>query len=223
SKPVRPDEPGCVLRPDLYYRLAVLEVEVPPLRARRSDVPQLVAHALRGTPARAVSEAAMERLLAYDWPGNVRELLHVVERASVLSGGEIIDVAALPEPLRGLTPRPADASPAPPSRDAPAPSWRDASPPPSRDASPTPSRDAPAPPSRDAPAAPPESAPAPADEAPALTLREAVAELERRMITAALARARGNRSEAARQLGIGRPQLYAKMQEHGVGAKGEGE
>jgi DNA-binding NtrC family response regulator len=175
SKPARPGEPGCALRPDLYYRLAVIEVEVPPLRARRSDVPSLVAHALRGTPARAVSEAAMECLLAYDWPGNVRELLHVVERASVLSGGEIIDVDALPEHLR-----------APRGRRRPG-------------------------------AAPPGAPP------PGLTLREAVADLERRMIAAALARARGNRSEAARQLGVGRPQLYAKMQEYGLGPKGEDE
>ncbi len=62
-KPVRPGEPGCVLREDLYYRLAVIEIEVPPLRARKSDIPLLVAHALSGTAARAVSEEAMARLL----------------------------------------------------------------------------------------------------------------------------------------------------------------
>src|SRR6185369_4901677 len=73
NRPVRPGTPGAALREDLYYRLAVIEIELPPLRARRSDIPLLVAHALRGTPARAVSEEAMERLIAYPWPGNVRE------------------------------------------------------------------------------------------------------------------------------------------------------
>ncbi|MGC4092916.1 MAG: sigma 54-interacting transcriptional regulator [Polyangiaceae bacterium] len=94
-KPVHPGEPGSQLREDLYYRLAVVEIHVPPLRARRSDIPQLVAHALRAMPARAVSEAAMERLSAYHWPGNVRELMHVVERAGALCSGEVIDVAGL--------------------------------------------------------------------------------------------------------------------------------
>ncbi len=165
NKPVAPSEPGCVLREDLYYRLAVVEIRVPPLRSRRSDIPLLVAHALRKTTARAVSEAAMARLLSYEWPGNVRELIHVVERASVLSGGEIIDVDHLPE---ALLRRPLEA-------DAP------------------------------------ETG----------TLHEAVARLERKMILAALERAKGNRSEAARQLGVARAQLYAKMEEHGIGGKGD--
>src|SRR3982750_3737060 len=76
--------------------MAVFEIEVPPLSARRSDVPLLVAHALEGSPARAVSEDAMTRLLAYDWPGNVRELLHVIRRAAAMCGGEIIDTHDLP-------------------------------------------------------------------------------------------------------------------------------
>jgi DNA-binding NtrC family response regulator len=168
NKPVKPGEPGCVLREDLYYRLAVIEIHVPPLRARRSDIPLLVAHALKSTPARAVSEEAMDKLLAYDWPGNVRELVHVIERAAVLCGGEVIDVTNLPDSVR-------------------------------------------------VPAA---RALAPGEEP--LTLRDAVAQLEKRMIVEAIERAKGNRSEAARQLGIARPQLYSKMEEYGIGGKGEG-
>jgi DNA-binding NtrC family response regulator len=165
NKPVRPGQPEAALREDLYYRLAVIEIDVPPLRARRSDIPLLVAHALVGTPARAVSEEAMARLLQHHWAGNVRELIHVVQRAAVLCGGEVIDVTNLPEAVRA------------------------------------------------------EAAPAPEAEEATLTLREAIAQLEKRMIARALERSGGNRSEAARQLGIGRPQLYAKLQEYGLDEK----
>ena len=183
NKPVHPGEPGCVLREDLYYRLAVIDIEVPPLRARRSDIPLLVAHALRGTPARAASEQAMDALSAYDWPGNVRELVHVIQRAAVL-GGEIIDVASLPESVRTRTPR-GSLPPASGSANASA------------------------------------SANANLETTTPASLREATAALEKRMILESLERAHGNRSEAARQLGIGRPQLYAKMEEHGITTKAD--
>ena len=104
-RPVHPGEPGCVLREDLYYRLAVLEIEVPPLRSRRSDIPHLVAHALQDSPARAVSEEAMAHLIAYRWPGNVRELIHVIQRAAALAGGEVIDVPNLPASVREVRER----------------------------------------------------------------------------------------------------------------------
>src|SRR5262249_28721068 len=58
------------LLPELYYQLAVIEIAVPPLRERRSDVPLLVSRALSGTRARAISEEAMAALVRYDWPGN---------------------------------------------------------------------------------------------------------------------------------------------------------
>ncbi|HVY61110.1 MAG TPA: sigma 54-interacting transcriptional regulator, partial [Planctomycetota bacterium] len=104
-------------REDLYYRLAVIEVDVPPLRARGNDVLLLAqhflaAHAKRlGRPVRGVSVAAAERLLAYRWPGNVRELENAVERAVTLAQGEEIVPADLPPALRAaeaLPPLPRD-------------------------------------------------------------------------------------------------------------------
>ncbi|HEX3769206.1 MAG TPA: sigma-54 dependent transcriptional regulator, partial [Polyangiaceae bacterium] len=112
NKPVRPGTPGVTLREDLYYRLAVIEVELPPLRARRSDVPALVAHGLLRTKARAVSEEAMSRLVGHEWPGNVRELFHVVERAAVMCSGDVIDTGDLPPALAQPAPHLASASPA---------------------------------------------------------------------------------------------------------------
>jgi DNA-binding NtrC family response regulator len=101
-KPVRPATSGTTLREDLYYRLAVVEVELPPLRARKSDIALLVAHALASSPARAVSEAAMEALTRHAWPGNVRELMHVVQRAAVMCGGDVIDLGDLPESVHDV-------------------------------------------------------------------------------------------------------------------------
>jgi DNA-binding NtrC family response regulator len=70
-------------RPDLYYRVAVLRIDLPPLRERRADIPGLVAHFIEraGSPPRAIAPEAMAQLLAHAWPGNVRELRSVVERA----------------------------------------------------------------------------------------------------------------------------------------------
>jgi transcriptional regulator with GAF, ATPase, and Fis domain len=72
-------------REDLYFRLAVVPVEVPPLRERREDIPMLVTHLL-GTmrPGMTVPEDAMAALVAHDWPGNVRELRNVIERGALL-------------------------------------------------------------------------------------------------------------------------------------------
>jgi two-component system response regulator HydG len=98
-------------REDLYYRLNVLEVEVPPLRARRDDLPDLVAHTLRrlspGAPPPRVSPDAMALLASHRWPGNVRELENVLERALVGSDGGDITAAhvALPRPPGRPMPR----------------------------------------------------------------------------------------------------------------------
>ena len=161
SKPVQPGSPGAVMREDLFYRLAVLQIAIPPLRERKSDIPLLVDAFLRrrgGPHKRALSEAAIERLVACPWPGNVRELLHVVERAAVMSTSDVLDETDLALPQHAAaTPREDD-----------------------------------------------------------LDLHRNVRALERALIERALVRADGNRSEAARILGIARPQLYTKMRELGL-------
>lgn len=95
-------------REDLYYRLNVVEIDVPPLRERREDIPVLVEHFIsssarrQGIVEKEVSPAAKELFNNYDWPGNVRELEHVIERALILSGDQI-DVNDLPAKLTGNT------------------------------------------------------------------------------------------------------------------------
>jgi two-component system response regulator AtoC len=90
-------------REDLFYRLNVLHLEVPPLRERPRDVPLLADHfiaafrATLGKPVRAISDDALERLVAYRWPGNVRELENVVERAVILAEGDTITLRELPQ------------------------------------------------------------------------------------------------------------------------------
>jgi DNA-binding NtrC family response regulator len=174
SRPVLPKAPGATLREDLFYRLAVLHLELPPLRERRSDIPLLVQAFLRRLPGprRAVSESAMARLSTYGWPGNVRELHHVLERAAVMSTSEVLDEGDfdLPGPV----------------------------------------------PSAKLAVAPTSKSPADLAEPDDLNLKRATDALERRLIQRALERAGGNRTEAARLLGIGRPNLYAKLRELGL-------
>jgi two-component system response regulator HydG len=92
-------------RKDLYFRLNVVNLRIPPLRERKQDIPVLVEHFLdrmsRSTGVeRTLSEEAMERILAYDWPGNVRELENSLERASALSSGPTLHLADLPSTLQ---------------------------------------------------------------------------------------------------------------------------
>ena len=92
-------------RQDLYFRLNVVQVKLPPLRDRKSDIPILVTAFLEKFsnpqgPVRTISEDAMRRLIAYDWPGNVRELENAVERAVALGSGPILHVADLPSNLQ---------------------------------------------------------------------------------------------------------------------------
>jgi len=94
-------------REDLYYRVNVVKIEVPPLRARGNDVLSLADHFLAqfaarsGKPALELSERAAERLMAYEWPGNVRELENAIEHAVALARFDRITVEDLPEKLRG--------------------------------------------------------------------------------------------------------------------------
>jgi len=89
-------------RADLYYRVNVVRIHLPPLRERTEDVPELVRHfidrfnARLGLRVTGASAAAMRALIEYPWPGNVRELENVVERAMVLADGDRLDVAQLP-------------------------------------------------------------------------------------------------------------------------------
>jgi DNA-binding NtrC family response regulator len=93
-------------REDLYHRLNVIHLHLPPLRERREDIPLLLAHFLgrfcqeNAKPLRQFTPSTMKLLMDYDWPGNVRELENVVERAVVLSTQERVDVDLLPEAVR---------------------------------------------------------------------------------------------------------------------------
>jgi transcriptional regulator with PAS, ATPase and Fis domain len=93
-------------REDLYYRLNVIQIDVPPLRERREDVPELVHHflekfvAANRSPITGVSPEAMKVLTAYSWPGNVRELENLIERMVVGVQHDTIDVADLPAEVR---------------------------------------------------------------------------------------------------------------------------
>ena len=93
-----------VFREDLFYRLNVIQVALPPLRERREDIPMLVEHFCRkmaGEDAVSVTENVMRRLLDYHWPGNIRELENAIERCLVLSHSKELTEDCLPLPLQG--------------------------------------------------------------------------------------------------------------------------
>jgi len=152
-------------REDLYYRLNVVTITLPPLRDRPDDIPLLVDAFLEeigravGRRAAGIAPEAREKLIAYRWPGNVRELRNALERAIILCEGGLVTTDHLP---LGIS------------------------------------------------AAGPASAPATSDAA--LTLDAA----ERDMIVRALARARNNKSQAAKLLGLSRGQLYSRLEKHGL-------
>jgi len=157
-----------VFREDLYFRIAVVHIPIPPLRERRKDIPLLVAHFLRGFMAsghrqdiRGLTSRAMTALINYPWPGNVRQLKNWIEQALVLADGDLIDLEHFPS----LTREASDVMQAP------------------------------------VPLAP-------------LGLR--LEELERWYVLETLRRADGNRTKAARQLGISLRGLQYKLRRYGT-------
>ena len=93
-------------RADLYYRLNVIPIRLPPLRERRDDIPLLVSHFLRkcrpdqADPSQAITKEAMQALVEYDWPGNVRELENIIERSVILQEGTVLEASDLPDGVR---------------------------------------------------------------------------------------------------------------------------
>ena len=97
-------------REDLFYRLNVITIEIPPLRARHEDIPLLVQHFIEniakhsGKRVKGITPEALDRLMAAEWPGNVRELENVIERAVVLATGDLITEADIPTADEGKEP-----------------------------------------------------------------------------------------------------------------------
>jgi DNA-binding NtrC family response regulator len=95
-------------RQDLYYRLKVVDLHLPPLRERKMDIPELVGFFIRQYKARLgvnvddITPRAMQALMAYDWPGNIRELSHAIERAMLFCEGRAIDLPDLPADISRL-------------------------------------------------------------------------------------------------------------------------
>jgi len=177
-------------REDLFYRLHVVSLRVPPLRERPDDIPVLVQHFLaklekREKRTKVITPRTLERLVAHAWPGNVRELENEMERLWVLTGEDgVIDEDQLSPAIarrRSSVEPPPAAPPAAP------------------------------------PVAPSAALPsAPAAFVPHGSMPEAVESLERRMIGEELRKAKGNKTKAADALGISRRNLIRKVQAYGL-------
>jgi DNA-binding NtrC family response regulator len=174
-------------RRDLFFRLNVINIRIPPLRERREDIPELINHFLSRVGGNySLTAEALEAMLSYDWPGNVRELENCVQHMVAINSGPLLHVADLPSNLQNhvlqkktqyLT--------------AAAAAWPDSP----------------------ATAAAPSSAtllPAPMQSNTIIPLME----LERRAIMNALDYTKGDRAVAAHLLGIGRTTLYRKLKEY---------
>jgi two-component system response regulator HydG len=155
-------------REDLYYRLNVFGIQVPPLRDRREDIPKLAEHFLEAlarenaVPRKHLAPAALKALLSYGWPGNVRQLRNAIESAVLVSGGETIEADDLPAEVAHpqLPPSPSGPIPLPASR--------------------------------------------------------TLTEIERDAIRDALAKTGGNKTQAAKLLGIALRTLHRKVKEYGI-------
>jgi len=193
-----------LFREDLFYRLNVVNIHLPPLVERRGDIPALIDHFMvefarqYGVPPKHLSPEARERLVAHDWPGNIRELQNTIERAFAVTTADAIE---LDDIAPGLPPLATGAQLARPAADpaattAPTPGYRE---PGVNDAPPTGT-------AADGGA----SISVPPADLPVVSLEEA----ERRAISAALRQSRGNKNEAARILNIDRQRLYRKIEKY---------
>jgi DNA-binding NtrC family response regulator len=155
NKPLEEEQKAGRFREDLFYRLNVVSIDLPPLRERRQDIPALIEHFLTtrqlGKVPCKVAPDATQALLNYDWPGNIRELANVLERAQILAEDSLVTLDDLPESMQAAPNLSADIGP--------------------------------------------------------LNLSD----LERRTTQAALRQANGNKSHAAKLLGISRRALYRLM------------
>jgi DNA-binding NtrC family response regulator len=170
-------------RLDLFYRLNVFTIHLPPLRQRKADIPQLVEHFLEA-PGFSPSQEIFDTFLSYDWPGNVRELKHCVDRMAAMQSEGALQMADLPSALQchlaaSSLQRLSDAL-----------TWGE------QDGA-----------GRELPDV------ALSPRSPVISLPDS----ERQAIAHALAATNGERSRAARLLGIGRSTLYRKMKEYGFG------
>jgi len=157
-------------REDLYYRLHIIPIYLPPLRDRKEDIPLLVNHFLKkltselNKPAKQITESAMERFISYHWPGNIRELENVLERAVVLCDREFIDIKDLPI-LNSATS---------------------------------------------------EKLPSDVLDRFRLNLNETLSTVEKQLIERAMNETAGNKSQAAKLLGIQTSLLYYKLEKYGM-------
>jgi DNA-binding NtrC family response regulator len=192
-------------REDLFYRLHVFPISVPPLRQRIEDIPELARHFLarlsaeEGKRVRTIEPEALRLLMAYRWPGNVRQLENAIFRAVVLTDGEAIGVHEFPQIAAQVGPDAIAAQPMVDFAPAIAATWPDV-----REAAGLPEH------------------PAPALSAPSLRLTDAqgdvrpLEEIEREVIRFAIAHYREQMSEVARRLKIGRSTLYRKLESLGL-------
>jgi DNA-binding NtrC family response regulator len=183
-------------RADLYYRLNVVSLELPPLRERADDIPLLAAHFARkvaakhGRPTPSFTGAMVDILTSYPWPGNIRELENVIERSVVISSATTLDVNVLPERFRNK----ALESPTAPS------------------------------PALDPVPPPPVVAPPPAANhdlaslfrQPGFSFENAITDFKRELVRIALRECKGSRSEAAARLQISRQYLHRLINELSV-------